>query len=118
MKNNYGPVGETITLHWKDGLFLPTSAPGSLEKLAREQKVDDLFLMLLNRWNEQGRNVSDKLKANCYAPGRFAEEPEAKAEHVTKRELTEAMERLFRANKIRSEPYGPPSRGWLRLTRT
>ena len=23
MKNNYGPVGETITLRWKDGLFLP-----------------------------------------------------------------------------------------------
>ena len=118
MKNNYGPVGETITLHWKDGLFLPTPAPESLEKLAREQKVDGLFLVLLDRWKEQGRNVSDKPKANTYAPGRFAEEPEAKADHVSKRELTEAIERLFRASKIRSEPYGPPSRGWLRLTHT
>jgi RecA-family ATPase len=118
MKNNYGPVGETITLRWKEGLFLPTAAPESLEKLAREQKVDGLFLVLLDRWKEQGRNVSDKPKANTYAPGRFAEEPEAKADHVSKRELAEAMERLFRANKIRSEPYGPPSRGWLRLTRT
>jgi RecA-family ATPase/5S rRNA maturation endonuclease (ribonuclease M5) len=118
MKSNYGPVGETITMQWKDGLFLPTPTLGSLEQLAREQKVDGLFLVLLDRWKEQGRNVSDKPKANTYAPGRFAEEPEAKAEHVTKRELTEAMERLFRANKIRSEPYGPPSRGWLRLTRT
>jgi RecA-family ATPase len=118
MKSNYGPVGETITIQWKDGLFLPTPTLGSLERLRREQKVDELFLMLLNRWNEQGRNVSEKHKANSYAPGRFAEEPEAKAEHVSKRELAEGMERLFRANRIRSEPYGSPSRGWSRLTRT
>jgi hypothetical protein len=74
--------------------------------------------MFLDRWKEQGRNVSDKHKANSYAPGRFAKEPEAKAAQVRKHELAEAMERLFRANKIRNEPYGPPSRGWLRLTRT
>jgi RecA-family ATPase len=118
MKNNYGPVGETMMLRWKDGLFLPTPTLGSFEKLGREQKVDDLFLMLLNRWNEQGRNVSEKHKANSYAPGRFAEEPEAKADHVSKRELAEGMERLFRANRIRREPYGPPSRDWSRLVRT
>jgi RecA-family ATPase len=118
MKNNYGPVGETMMLRWKDGLFLPTPTLGSFEKLGREQKVDELFLMLLNRWNEQGRNVSEKHKANSYAPGRFAEEPEAKADHVSKRELAEGMERLFRANRIRSEPYGPPSRDWSRLVRT
>src|SRR5262252_1623753 len=107
MKNNYGPVGETVTLRWKDGLFLPVAAPGSLEKLAREQKVDELFLTLLDRWKGQGRNVSDKLKANSYAPGCFVKEPEAKADHVDKPELAEAMERLFRANKIRCESYGP-----------
>jgi RecA-family ATPase len=118
MKNNYGPVGETITMQWKDGLFLPAPTLGSLEKLGREQKVDELFVILLNRWNEQGRNVSEKHKANSYAPGRFAEEPEAKADHVSKRELAEGMERLFRADRIRSEPYGSPSRGWSRLTRT
>ena len=118
MKSNYGPVGETMMLRWKDGLFLPTPAAGGLEKLAREHKVDELFLMLLNCWNEQGRNVSEKHKANSYAPGRFAEEPEAKADHVSKRELAEGMERLFRANRIRSESYGPPSRDWSRLVRT
>jgi RecA-family ATPase len=117
MKNNYGPVGETITLCWKDGLFLPTPASGSLEKLAREQKVDDLFLMLLDRWNKQGRNVSDKQQANSYAPGPFAKEPEAKADNVSKRELAEAMERLFRADRIHSVAYGPPSRGWSKLER-
>jgi RecA-family ATPase len=117
MKNNYGPVGETITVRWKDGLFLPVAVPGSLERMAREQKVDDLFLKLLDRSTEQGRNLSDKKTANTYAPSRFAGEPEAKADHITKREMAEAMERLFRASKICNASYGLPSKGWTRLER-
>ena len=73
--------------------------------------------MLLDRWNKQGRNVSDKQQANGYAPGPFAKEPEAKADNVSKRELAEAMERLFRADRIHSVAYGPPSRGWSKLER-
>jgi RecA-family ATPase len=117
MKSNYGPAGETITLRWKDGLFLPVAAPGSLERLAREQKVDELFLKLLDQSIDQGRNVSDKKTANAYAPGRFGGEPEAKAEHITKRELSDAMERLFRAGKIHVASYGIPSKGWTRIER-
>ena len=112
-----GPVGETVTLRWKDGLFLPAAALGGLEKLAREQKVDEPFSTLLDRWNGQGRNVSDKKTANTYAPTRFSEEPEAKADKATRRELSEAMERLFRAGKIRVASYGRPSKGWSRVER-
>ena len=117
MKANYGPVGETITVRWKDGLFLPVPAPGSLERMARERRVDDLFLRLLDRWNEQGRPVSDKVNANSYAPARFADEPEAKADRIGKRELADSMGRLFRADKIHNATYGKPSRGWTRLER-
>jgi RecA-family ATPase len=117
LKNNYGPPAEAITLRWSDGLFLPMSAPGSLEKLAREQKVGELFLMLLDHWNDQGRPVNDKKTSNTYAPNRFVDEPEAKADHVSKRELAEAMERLLRAGKIHVVPYGYASRGWTRLER-
>ena len=115
VKANYGPVGETIMLRWDNGLFLPVAGQSTLEKLAREQKVDNLFLMLLNRWTKQGRAVSDKAKANAYAPGAFAIEPEAKADNVTKQELAAAMDRLFRAGRIHSTAYGPPSRGWTKL---
>ena len=117
VKANYGPVGETIMLRWDNGLFLPVAGQSTLEKLAREQKVDNLFLMLLNRWTKQGRAVSDKAKANAnaYAPGTFASEPEAKADNVTKQELAAAMGRLFRAGRIHSTAYGPPSRGWTKL---
>jgi len=76
-----------------------------------------MFLMLLDRSIGQGRNVSDKKTANTYAPNRFAEEPEAKAQHATRCEFAEAMERLFRTNKMHAVSYGSPSRGWTRIER-
>jgi len=116
-KNQYGPKGETITLKYQRGLFLPVPSVGSLEHAAREQKMNDMFLMLLDRSIGQGRNVSDKKTANTYAPNRFAEEPEAKAQHATRCEFAEAMERLFRTNKMHAVSYGSPSRGWTRIER-
>jgi RecA-family ATPase len=116
-KNQYGPKGESITLKYQRGLFLPVPGVGSLERLAREQKMDDMFLMLLDRSIGQGRNVSDKKTANTYAPARFAEEPEAKAQQVKKCELADAMERLFRTGKIHVASYGKTSRGWTRIER-
>ena len=76
-----------------------------------------MFLKLLDRSIEQGRNLSDKKTANTFAPSRFADEPEAKTEHVTKKELADAMERLFRAGKIHVVSYGYASRGWNRIER-
>jgi hypothetical protein len=58
-----------------------------------------------------------KKTAHTYAPSRFVSEPEAKADHIIKRELAEAMERLFRTSKICNAPYGLPSKGWTRLER-
>ena len=77
MKANYGPVGETITLRWQNGLFLPTGTMGTLDKMAAEKKIDDVFLTLLNRFNREGRNVSHKPSAHGYAPTLFRREDEA-----------------------------------------
>ena len=115
MKSNYGPVGESLSLRWKDGLFLPVASVGSLEKLAAEQAADTLFLSLLARFTRQGRNVSDKITSNGYAPSCFASDPEAKAAHVSKRAFANAMARLFAAEKIYVETYGRPSRPYSRL---
>jgi RecA-family ATPase len=110
MKANYGPVGETIPLRWKNGLFLPAAAMGTLDKAAAEQAADDLFLKLLNRCNGQGRNVSHAKTSNTYAPTLFATDPEGKGK---RRELTDAMNRLFAADRIKTEEYG---RGkWRRI---
>jgi len=118
MKSNYSAAeGETINLRWKNGLFLPVAGMSNLERLASENRVDDLFLVLLDRCNGQGRKASEKLNAPNYAPTIFAKEPEAKSASIKKRDFQEAMQRLFSANKIRLEPYGAPSRGTEKLVR-
>jgi len=113
MKSNYGPVGETITLRWKAGLFLPVAGTGSLDKMAAEQKADDAFLTMLAQFEKQGRNVSDKPTANSYAPAMFCKETAAQG--IRKAELADAMRRLFAADRIHVSHYGRPSRPYSKL---
>jgi RecA-family ATPase len=115
MKANYGPVGETITVRWTDGLFLPVGGISNLEKLAAEQKADQTFLTLLDRFNGQGRNTCEKPSAHNYAPVLFAKENEAKEAGIKKSAFEDATRRLFAANKICLKPYGAPSKGTARL---
>jgi RecA-family ATPase len=117
MKSNYGPVGEMVTVRWKDGLFLPVTAVSSLEKLAAEQKAEQLFLTLLDRFTRQGRNTCEKPSAPTYAPTLFAKESEAREAGIRKADFEAAMSRLFAAEKICLERYGSPSRATSRLVR-
>jgi RecA-family ATPase len=112
-KNQYGPIGETIVLRYQRGLFLPERGMSSLDKLAREQKAEEIFLALLARYERQGRNLSDKTTANNSAPACFCKEEEANG--IRKDDLAAAMLRLFAANKIHVENYGRPSRPMARL---
>ena len=114
MKSNYGPVGETVTVRWKDGLFLPVTGVSNLEKLAAEQKAEQLFLTLLDRFTRQGRNTCEKPSAPTYAPTLFAKESEARELGIRKADFEGAMRRLFAAEKICLEPYGSPSQGNLK----
>jgi len=107
-KNNYGPVSETIVLRWRNGVYVPEPRAGSLEQLAAEAKIDNLFLDLLRRLTKQGRNVSDKA-GTSYAPAIFAQEPEAKKGKVSKKQMAEAMTRLFAAGRIRVVTEGSPT---------
>jgi RecA-family ATPase len=116
-KNQYGPMSETVVLTYRDGLFLPVAAQSPLDKLAREAKVDELFISSLQRFADDGRNVGESLKAHNYAPRLFAAEPEAKKERISEAEFGDAMRRLFAAKKIRVEQYGRPSKPYYRLVR-
>lgn len=113
-KNNYGPISQSIVLCYRDGMFLPVPGVASLEKAAAEQKTDELFLTLLRRFTDQGRNVTDK-RGTSYAPAMFAAEAEAKKDKTTAKDLGQAMSRLFAANKITVRSYGPPSRCRTRI---
>ena len=55
LKNNYGPLAERIVLRYRNGLFLPEAGQSTLEKLARDQKVDETFLDVLGRLIKQNR---------------------------------------------------------------
>lgn len=115
MKSNYGPISETITVRWKNGVFLPEASPGSLEAVAHEHKADELFLTLLTRLNARGENISPKRTANMYGPTVLAKEPEAKAASLKKKDFEASMNRLFKADRIHSTPYGPPCRETWKL---
>jgi len=117
LKNQYGRKGHSIRLQWQNGLYLPVASPGTLDALAVEQKVDNLFLALLRRFTKEGRNVSDK-SGTSYAPAQFTKQKEAKAAKVTSKAFADAMERLFDAGKIRVQTEGPPSHPRTRLVET
>jgi RecA-family ATPase len=108
-KNNYGPISEKIVLRWRNGVFVPEPRLGSLEQMAAERMVDELFVDLLRRFTKQGRNVSDK-RSPTYAPAVFAGEPEAKERKIYKDAFVGAMTRLFAANKITVAKEGSASR--------
>jgi RecA-family ATPase len=108
-KNNYGPTNEAILLRWRDGVYVVEPRQGTLERLAAEAEIDRVFIKLLRRFTEQGRNVSDKASPS-YAPTIFASEPEAKKAKTKKQDFADAMARLFAAAKIRVEPFGPASK--------
>jgi RecA-family ATPase len=114
-KNNYGPIARSIDLRWERGVYVPIGGIGSVDKMAKEHTADRLFTALLDRFNDQGRNVSEKPASKNYAPTVFGKEPEAKKYGLRKTDFEEAMRRLFAASQIAVEPYGPPCRGTTRL---
>jgi RecA-family ATPase len=105
-KSNYGERGGKIDLEWKNGLFVPVHGATGLDKLAAEQKADEVFSNLLKRFISQGRDVSHK-KGPSFAPAIFAKETEAKG--ISSTQLDDAMTRLFEKEKIRAVTFGPPS---------
>jgi RecA-family ATPase len=104
-KNNYGPISDSIILRYRDGLFLPERGMTTLEAAAAEQTADHLFLTLLKKLAEQGRNLSHKPQPANYAPRVFAVEPEAKKLPRPRLALEQAMNRLFREGKIHVQTY-------------
>ena len=113
LKNQYGSLGAKIVLRYQNGLFLPEASVSSLDKLAAEHAADTLFMSLLGRFTQQGRNLSHIKTAPNFAPAEFVKDPAAKGFH--KEGLAAAMSRLFAAGKIHVQHYGRPSRPYSRL---
>jgi RecA-family ATPase len=114
MKNNYGRHAETITLRWKNGLFVPEAAPSHIERAAAEAPINDTFLRCLDAKTAQGIIVV-AAPGRGYAPSVFEDMPEAGG--LKSRALAPAMERLLSSGRIKVETFGPPSKQRTRLVR-
>jgi RecA-family ATPase len=107
MKSNYGPRGEIIKLRWRAGVFVVEGGASSLDKLAHNNRVDELFLSLFRRLNDQKQQLGPN-RGPTYAPAKLAHHSEAAG--TTSTEFEKAMQRLIDAGKIHIEITGPPSK--------
>ena len=103
-KKIHNGTGEAIVLRYQRGLFLPEGGISSLDKLAREQQAQDIFIAILSRYDREGRNVSERDSANNFAPNVFRKEREAQG--IRKELLDASMRRLFAAGKIQARLGG------------
>jgi hypothetical protein len=102
------------------GVVTPWTCPAqgeapSAARTAADKREEEVFLATLDRLGRTGRHVSNK--GPRPAPVEFASEPEAKAAKLGKVQLEAAMSRLFAAEVIRLEEYGPPSHPRHRIVR-
>jgi RecA-family ATPase len=107
MKANYGVRGGKMDVEWKDGLFVLVQGATGLDKMAADAKADEVFLMILKRFNAQGRNAADH-NGTSFAPALFAREPDSQG--ITKDQFAAAMRRLFQTEKIKKTNHGRPSK--------
>jgi len=120
-KNNYGPDDENIIVRWRtgtngSGVFVMEPKPGSLEAMAENKKVEEIFLSSLQHHTDQNRGpLCHKKRSNNYAPAVLADLPEVKKTGIKKTALASAMDRLIEMKKVTIQPYGPPSRDWTKL---
>jgi RecA-family ATPase len=115
-KTNYGREGERILLRWQDGCFIPLGTAPAPARAAADAIADQTYLDCLDVATAQGRNVFHGT-GKGYAPGVFADMPEAKAKGINKRGLAAAQERLLSAGTIWNEPFGPPAKSSRRVAR-
>lgn len=112
MKSNYAGIGDEIKMTWRNGVLVPESMPGTLDRMATNAKADRQFLDYLGRLTAQGEAVTSHTSPS-YAPTimskRFAEEGARKSE------LEKAMARLLNSGKVRVEEDGPKSKKRRRL---
>jgi RecA-family ATPase len=65
-KNNYGPIGETALVRWRNGVYVPEPRAGSQEKQGADHRAENVFLALLRRFADQGRSGTLRVKKQMY----------------------------------------------------
>jgi RecA-family ATPase len=118
-KSNWARAGETIEMHWKDGVLIHKPQPTGILAAIGRRHAERVFLELLDERCQQQRWVSANEAARNYAPRVFGEYPKDKRDGFREKDFKQAMEWLLRGPKplIVIEEYGRPSRLSARLVR-
>lgn len=113
MKSNYGPKGDELRLRWQAGAFVPDDGgkPNPAAALLASH-CEKVFVDLLRKLTRQGQRVSPS-PSQSFAPRVMMLQPEGKG--YTKRQLSEAQQRLLDKGTIRIVEEGPNSRRYKRL---
>jgi RecA-family ATPase len=114
-KNNYGPISTTCFVRYQNGMFVPIAGVHSMKAAERGAKAEEVFVALLRKFTEQKQTVSPN-PGRSYAPTRFAEQPEAQG--LSKKDFTEAMQRLLDAKVVKIQISGPLSKRTQQLALT
>jgi RecA-family ATPase len=127
-KNNTAPPASAATWRRFVSVILPNEdnvgvvtewrPPSQSSSIPTEAQVktEMVFLKILDRLTVEGRTVNDRT-GFAYAPKVFEEEPEARDAKLKKRQLKDAMRRLFAAKRIRVEEFGREDRPSRRIVR-
>ena len=100
MKANYAKKSEVVRVRWERGVFVRVSELSADEQLVENAKIDEIFLICLDRKTTQGLGVGPNPSSN-YAPAKFAAMPEAQG--LSPDALKKAMDRLHRGGRIKFE---------------
>jgi RecA-family ATPase len=114
-KANYGKTGGEIRMRWSDGVFALDDGKPSLVAGLVNKRAEKVYVDLLSKLNRQGQKLSPN-PSQTFAPKIMA--AHADADGCSKRQLTEAQQRLLDADTIRIVEEGPPSRRYRRLLLT
>ncbi|MCZ4287865.1 AAA family ATPase [Hoeflea alexandrii] len=112
VKANYGTTGDEIKIQWQSGAFVLDDGKPSIGSALVQARHERIFVEVLQKLTEQGRNLSPSPSA-AYAPKLIAADPDAKG--ISKKDLESAMARLLHAGRIQIETIGPKSRATKRL---
>jgi RecA-family ATPase len=107
-KANYTAQGESLTVKYENGVFVPQGTAGALDRKAHERKAEEVFLELLSAYTAQGRYVSPS-PCSTYAPKEFETEEAALKAGLNKAMLKLAMKRLFATGRLAIGQHGKES---------
>lgn len=105
-KANYAARNDELRLRWRNGVIGPEPPVSPGVTAFGKLDAGDLFLDLLDRFEQQNRPVSENARAGNYAPRLFGSVPREQRHDFREADFKTAMERLFATGKIENREYG------------